>query len=117
MVDTAGYWKDCEQSRDDEFIEAATSDPDAYALRILGRRYYPVIDSGQCILMAPNAPLRLNKRVLVRLADGRHTVRLYLNHQDGLWVFAGLTDANDVLELRDDEVVAVERVMAVSDSD
>lgn len=117
VVDAAGFWKELEQSRGDEYIEAATSDPDAYAVRVVGRRYYPVIDSGQCVLMSPAAPLKMSKRVLVRLADGRHTVRLYLNHQDGLWMFASLTDANDVLELRDDQVAAVERVMAVSDSE
>lgn len=117
MVDAEGFWQELEESKGDEFVEASTSDPNAYAVRILGRRFYPVIDSGQCILMAPGAPLRMNKRVLVRLADGRHTVRVYLNHQEGLWMFTSLTDANDVLELRDDQVAAVERVMAVSDSE
>lgn len=117
MVDAEGFWQELEDSKGDVYVEAATSDPGAYAVRIVGRRFYPVIDSGQCILLAPSAPLKMNKRVLVRLADGRHTVRVYLNHQDGLWVFASLTDANDVLELRDDQVEAVERVMAVSDSE
>lgn len=117
MVDTEGFWRELEQSKDDEFIEASTTDPMAYAVRIAGRRYYPVIDAGQCVLMSPAALLKMGKRVLVRLADGRYTVRIYLNHQDGLWMFTSLTNANDVLELRDDQVAAVERVMAVSDSE
>lgn len=117
MVDGEGFWAEVQAAEQDEYVAALGNDPDAYAIKIVGRRYFPVIDSGQCVVASPAAPLKTHKRVLVRLADGRHTVRLYLNHQDGLWMFASLTDANDVLELRDDQVAAVERVVAVSDSE
>lgn len=117
MVDGSGFWRELQESTADEFVGALGNDPDAYAIKIVGRRFFPVIDSGQCVVASPRAPLRIHKRVLVRLADGRHTVRLYLNHQDGLWLFASLTDANDIMEMQDDQVTAVERVVAVSDSD
>lgn len=117
MIDVDGFWKELEESGRDVPVQAITQDPDAYALRIVGRRYHPSIESGQCILLEPNAPLRVGKRVLIQLADGRHAVRSLMGHEDGLWIFTSLTDANDVLELRDDQVLAAHRVTSNFDLD
>lgn len=118
MIDADGFWSELQESMGDEFVGGVLgNDPGAYAIRVVGRRYFPAIDSGQCIVVSPAAPLKMGRRVLVRLSDGRHAARIYLHHQDGLWVFASLTDANDVLELRDAEVSIVHRIAAVSDSD
>lgn len=117
IVNKEGFWTDLSETKDDEYIEVVMDDPDAYAIRIIGRRYYPAIDSGQCIVVSPAAAIKINKRVLVRLADGRHAVRIYLSHEDGLWIFASLTDPAELLELRDNEVLDVHRITAIADTD
>jgi hypothetical protein len=117
MVGMDGFWRDVEQSALDEGYGVATNDPDAYAIRIVGRRYHPAIESGQCVLVEPNSPLKVARKALIVLTDGRHAVRSFLSHQDGVWLFMSLLDANDILELPDDQVVAAYRISTTFDAD
>jgi hypothetical protein len=97
-----------------EAEEAAypTDDPDAYAIRILSQRFQPALGLGQCILVSPNSLPKPGRPVVIILMDGRRTLRNYQSHERGVWSFTDVSNANDYLNLADEEVAYVERVMA-----
>ncbi|MET0332580.1 MAG: helix-turn-helix domain-containing protein [Dyella sp.] len=116
VVGVDGFWTGLE-SEDDLSYAVMTKDPAAYAIRITGRRYAPVISPGECVLIEPGSPLRVARKALVVLHDGRHAIRNYLSHDRGVWTFTAVLDSNDVLELPDGEVKAVLRIMSTFDTE
>lgn len=110
VVDETGFWKELQESADNEFYATHTEDPAAFIVRIASRRYAPAIRAGQGVLVEPGAPLKLGRMVLVTLTDGRHTIRDYHSHEHGLWVFTSMLDANDFLEIPDSDVLRVESI-------
>lgn len=117
VVGSDGFWQDLEASTDDETYPVMTTDPDAFAIRIVGRRYHPAISSGQCVLVEPGAELKLGRRALVVCKNGRSAIRDFHSHENGVWTFTHMLDPSDFLELRDDQVAAVQRIMSTFDTE
>ena len=90
-----GYWVDLEYpaGHGDGYFEHPTSDPDAYVLRVKGDSMHPAIRSGWYVLVEPNGDIQQGEYVLVKLADGRSTVKELLWHKHG--EYALLAIAND----------------------
>lgn len=109
-MDDSGFWT----VGSDEAQEASfpTEDPDAYAIRVTSQRFKPVVSLSQCLLVSPRAALRAGRPVVVTMADGRKTLLTFLSHESGVWNLTSVTDANDYLDIQDDSVRKVERVMA-----
>lgn len=116
-VGVDGFWRDVEASAKDETYPVLTTDPNAFAIRIVGRRYHPAISSGQCVLVEPGSELKLGRRALVVLQDGRSAVRDFHSHENGVWMFTNMLDPSDFLELADHEVLSVQRITSTFDTD
>jgi phage repressor protein C with HTH and peptisase S24 domain len=82
-----GFWVDLEYpaGHGDGYFNVPTTDPDAYVLGVRGDSMHPAIRSGWYVLVEPNAPLHQGEYVIVRLIDGRSTVKELLWHKDGVY--------------------------------
>lgn len=116
MVGTAslgmdGFWSDLEYpaGQGDGYFEFPTKDADAYVLAVRGNSMHPAIRSGWYVLVEPNKTPQMGEFVLVKLADGRSTVKEYLWHRDGEYVLNAVS-TGERLVLRDDEVEFVHHV-------
>lgn len=114
-MDEHGFWKPGSDEAD--LWEVNTDDPKAYAIRMLTQHFQDVAAPGQCLLVSPSQELKLGRWVLVTLQDGRQTFRTYRGHDYGVWHFAAVNDRSAYLDLADDEVLKVERIMSVSWTD
>lgn len=117
VVGLDGFWRDLEASTKDETYPVLTTDPEAFAIRIVGRRYHPAISSGQCVLVEPGAELKLGRRALIICQDGRAAIRDFHSHENGVWMFTNMLDPSDFLELPDDKVSSVQRITSTFDTD
>lgn len=109
-MDERGFWD--KGTAEAEEASYPTDDPDAYAIRILSQRFQPVLGLGQCILVSPSSSPKPGRPVVIILMDGRRTLRNFQSHERGVWSFTDVSNANDYLNLSDEEVAYVERVMA-----
>ena len=114
-MDEQGFWK--LGSIEVDLWEVNTDDSKAYAIRVLTQHFQNVAAPGQCLLVSPSQELKLGRWVLVTMQDGRRTFRTYRGHEYGMWHFAAVNDQSAYLDLSDDEVASVERVMSVSWTD
>lgn len=75
-----GYWLELgyPAGHGDGWLEVPTRDPNAYSLRVRGDSMAPAIPNGWIVLVEPNHDLIPSEYVLVKLKDGRTTVKTYL---------------------------------------
>lgn len=109
-----GYWVDLEYpvGHGDGYFEHPTSDPDAYVLRVKGDSMHPAIRSGWFVLVEPNGQVQQGEYVLVKLADGRSTVKELLWHRNG--EYALLAIASDTrLTVSEEQVEGIYPIAAV----
>lgn len=109
-----GYWVDLEYpaGHGDGYFEHPTSDPDAYVLRVKGDSMHPAIRSGWYVLVEPHGEVQQGEYVLVKLTDGRSTVKELLWHRNG--EYALLAIANDSrLTVSEDQVEGIYPIAAV----
>lgn len=71
------------QGAGDGHIQMATSDPDAYGLRVRGNSMAPAIRDGWYVLVEPNAAPAVGEYVLVKLRDGQKMVKELLYQRQG----------------------------------
>lgn len=114
-MDKHGFWQPGDV--EGELWEVNTDDPNAYAIRVLTQHFQSVAAPGQCLLVSPHQDLKPGRWVLVTLVDGRRTFRTFHSHEYGIWHFSAVNDPAVYLDLPDDNVSAVERVMSVSWTD
>lgn len=112
-----GFASELMQSELDERVDVFSKDPEAYAVRIVGNHYKPVIFAGECILVEPGLPLRVGRRALLVSKDGRHAVVTYLGEQHGFLLLADVRDANATSEIPSAEVQAIYRISSVFEAD
>lgn len=68
----------------DGYILHASSDPDAYVLRVRGDSMKPAIRNGWYVVVEPNSPAAPGEYVALQLADGRKMVKeLIIQRRDG----------------------------------
>lgn len=67
----------------DGWIDAPTTDPNAYALRMVGLSMTPAIKHNWIVTCEPNAPPVAGEYVHVMTRDGKHMVKEYLFERDG----------------------------------
>lgn len=109
-----GYWVDLEYpvGQGDGFFEHPTADPDAYVLKVKGDSMHPAIRSGWYVLVEPHGTIQQGEYVLVKLTDGRSTVKELLWHKNG--EYGLLATANDArLTVSEAEVEGIYPIAAV----
>lgn len=106
-----GYWTDLEypKGQGDGYFEFPTTDKDAYALQVRGGSMHPAIRSGWYVVIEPNKTPQMGEFVMVKLADGRSTVKEFLWHRDGEYILNAIA-TNDRLVVAEDEVEAIHHV-------
>lgn len=109
-----GFWVDLEypQGDGDGYFEHPTSDPDAYVLRVKGDSMFPAIRSGWYVLIEPNAAIHQGEYVLVKLVDGRKTVKELLWHRSGEYSLLAVSNG-ERMTIPEDQVTDVHPVVAV----
>jgi len=109
-----GYWVDLEYpvGDGDGYFEHPTRDPDAYVLRVKGDSMHPAIRSGWYVLVEPNAEPQQGEYVLVKLNDGRSTVKELLWHRNG--EYSLLAISNDArMTVPEEQVEGIYSIAAV----
>lgn len=107
-----GFWTDLDYppGEGDGYFLRACDDPDAYALKIKGMSMFPAIRPGWYIEVKPNKSTHVGEFVLMRLRDGRSTVKELLWHRGGEWALNAVGDGTRLVVPEAD----VEFVHAVS---
>lgn len=114
-MDDQGFWR--RGDAETELWEVNTDDREAYGVRLLTQHFDPVVSPGQCLLVSPSRDVKLGRWVLVTLADGRQSFRMFRGHDYGVWHFAEVNRPTSYLDISDADVGRVERVMSVSWTD
>jgi SOS-response transcriptional repressor LexA len=72
-----GYYTELEHpvGHGDGFVEAYSSDANAYALKVKGDSMHPAIRHGQFVIVEPNGQCVPGENVLISLHDGRKLVK------------------------------------------
>lgn len=107
-MDKGGFWTELvDDPEGNGFFEVTTSDPGAYFVRIRGGDV-PIAMSGWYVLLMPSIRPEAGMHVLVRLTDGRSTIREFLWHRDGEYALQSADGSRIVLA--DDEVEYVHSI-------
>jgi len=105
-MDKAGFWTDLVDDPDGNgYFTIGTDDPNAYAVRIRANGDAPLGMSGWYIVLMPSLRPDVGMHVLVRLRDGRCTVKEFLWHREGEYAFQGADGGRLVLPEGDVEYV------------
>ena len=103
-----GYYYELEHpvGHGDGFIEAHSSDGNAYALRVKGDSMHPAIKHGQIVLIEPGGSCLPGENILVAMRDGRRMLKeLVAVREDSITVMSVNGGGRDTFERRDVEFV------------
>lgn len=73
-----GWYEEITAPGADGYVEAASSDADAYVLRVKGDSMHPAIRDGWYVLVEPNRQPHAGAYAAIRLSDGRRMVKEFL---------------------------------------
>ncbi|MGE7136188.1 S24 family peptidase [Luteibacter sp. NPDC031894] len=106
-----GYWTDLEypKGQGDGYFEFPTTDKDAYVLQVRGGSMHPAIRSGWYVVIEPNKSPQMGEFVMVKLVDGRSTVKEFLWHRDGEYVLNAIS-TGERLVIAEDDIEAIHHV-------
>lgn len=92
-----GYWTEIDfpVGDGDGYLLIPSRDPNAYTLRVRGNSMHPAIRDGWLVVVEPNQELIPSEYVLIKLRDGRKTIKTFLYQRD---------DMIGVQSVRDDEI-------------
>lgn len=91
-----GFWTDLEYpaGHGDGYFEFPTRDADSYVLQVKGNSMFPAIRSGWYVAIEPNKAPQMGEFVLVKLKDGRSTVKEFLWRRDGEYVLSAISNGD-----------------------
>lgn len=106
-----GFWEDLQYppGHGDGYFEFPTEDAGAYVLQVKGTSMHPAIRSGWYVVVEPGAQTQMGEFVLVKLTDGRSTVKELLWHRDGEWVLNAV-NGDERLIVQESQVIAVQHI-------
>lgn len=106
-----GFWTDLEYpvGHGDGYFEFPTTDRDAYVLQVRGGSMHPAIRSGWYVVIEPNKQPQMGEFVMVKLTDGRSTVKEFLWHRDGEYVLNAIA-TGDRLVIGEEDIEAIHHV-------
>jgi phage repressor protein C with HTH and peptisase S24 domain len=96
----------------DGHIDIATTDPNAYGLRVRGSSMAPAIRDGWYVLVEPNSAPAVGEYVLVKLKDGQRMVKELLYRRPGI-VEVLSVNGGERLTIYDEDLEALQAIAAV----
>lgn len=119
-IPVAGYAKLGENGWYDEvltlgaagYVEAHSSDPDAYALRVKGDSMFPAIRDGWYVVVEPNGAPAAGEYVAIAMKDGRKMVKEFL-FRGASGVSVQSVNGGARLTISDDETLTIHAIGAV----
>lgn len=97
----------------DGWVDVASRDPNAYALRCRGDSMKPRIQSGEFVVVEPNTEVSPGDEVLVKATDGRVMIKKYLYRREGRVHLVSVNEAHPSIALEEREVAAMHYVGAI----
>lgn len=115
MLGDGGYFEEMDypQGAGDGYLRIYSDDPDAYALRVVGSSMEPRIRSGEFVMVEPNQPHMAGDEVLVRTADGRAMIKVFMYHRDGEIRLLSVNDSHPPLTISEADVTVIHPVGAI----
>lgn len=111
-----GYWEaiDYPVGFGDGYVEAPTSDPAAYALRVKGDSMAPAIRDGWYVVVEPNSPTNPGEYVVVVTKDGRAMVKELLWERNGQVSLMSVADGYGRLTMERAEIEKMHHVAFIA---
>lgn len=97
----------------DGWVDIASRDPNAYALRCRGDSMKPRIQSGEFVVVEPNTEPTPGDEVLVKAVDGRVMVKKYLYRRDGRVHLISVNEAHPSIAIEERDIAAMHYVGAI----
>lgn len=109
MLGKDGYFDglDYPVGHGDGYLAVPSSDPNAYALRVVGNSMLPRIKSGEYVLIEPAQTYTNGDDVLVRTRDGRAMIKEFVYLRDGQYRFDSYSADHDPVYLDEAEVASI----------
>lgn len=97
----------------DGHIDMATTDPNAYGLRVRGNSMAPAIRDGWYVLVEPNSAPAVGEYVLVKLKDGQRMVKELIYQRPGISIEVLSVNNGERMTIYAEEIEALQAVAAV----
>ncbi|AON05432.1 S24 family peptidase [Pseudomonas aeruginosa] len=97
----------------DGSVLISSTDPNAYALQVVGHSMHPRIKHKEYVMIEPNRSFAPGDEVLVKTVDGRAMIKEYSYRREGTWRFDSVNPNESPVFLEDDEIVYVHFVGAI----
>lgn len=100
----------------DGHVLISSSDPSAYALKVVGDSMEPRIRSGEFVLVEPNKSYVSGDEVLVQFDDGggqQSMIKVFMHERDGYVRLLSVNDAHQPITLDMDNVLKIHPVGAI----
>lgn len=97
----------------DGWVDIASRDPNAYALRCRGDSMRPRIRSGEFVVVEPGTEPAPGDEVLIKATDGRVMIKTYLYRREGRVHLVSVNEAHPSIALDEREVAAMHYVGAI----
>lgn len=91
----------------------ASSDIDAFSVRIKGDSLYPRINSGEFIVIEPRAFVSPGDDVFIKTRNGSNLIKRLGYHRAGTWQFISVNQLQPPLTIDDTEVHSVSFISAI----
>lgn len=107
-----GWYEEITASGSEGYVEASSSDPDAYVLMVKGDSMHPAIRNGWYVVVEPNKQPCSGEYAAIFLRDGRKMVKEYLfSAADTVTVES--VNGGERLSLRRDDVKVIHAIGSV----
>ena len=97
----------------DGYLHTYSSDPDAYALRVVGSSMEPRIRSGEFVVVEPHGCYVSGDEVMVKTVDGQSMIKVFMYHRDGEVRLLSVNDAHQPVTLQEESITHIHPVAAI----
>lgn len=88
----------------DGYIDTPTTDPNAYALKVVGDSMFPAIRHGWYVVIEPNLETYNGMIALFKLVDGRKMIKEMMTSNDGFYTLLSINPDHSRITLSQDDI-------------
>ncbi|MDH0894246.1 MULTISPECIES: S24 family peptidase [unclassified Pseudomonas] len=115
MLGDSGFFEvmDYPTGQGDGYLHAISTDPAAYAVRVVGHSMRPRIKDGEFVVIEPSKSPRPGDEVLIRTHSGRCMVKEYLYHRNGAYCLGSVNEEVGNIYINDEDVAVLHPVAGI----